>query len=661
VAPTPHTLIHNRYVTGSVQDGATGLAFETFDLQERMPVALRAVPLAAGDEESSENLTSRALFEQAAARLLCLRHPNLPAVLDAFVDGEHGFLVSEPIAGDSLAARVQRGEQFSGEQVAQWADQLLDALDYLHTLEPPIVHTQIDLSELVPQPDGQIKLLGGKLIDQEQAADPRDDLAALVTILYRLVTGEMPPAWEQRRQAVAAGKRDPLAPARRRNPAVPAALSYTLQQALSLQIVERPDSAAEMRGLLAQDPPLEIVVAPEPAARRWWPLAALGGVFALVLVAALMLAVLRPGPKPPVPPASPEPTAVATVLIRPTFIATAVAQVGTSTQPVVSSPTAIQIDTPTPSIVPSPTEIVPTPAPLTIAAIQPAELSTGIVPAQITLTGANLDQVSSARLFSQGRMPIDLAIATQAPDQLILTIAGFPEAVTGEVAYQLELNGQPVQQSITLHDFIAVATVEGVRLNYIYTGRVAPRAGAAVTGMRVDADADSARIGQLENGDQVQILQNAPAGWYQVRVVQSKNAGTQSKVGWIEQWLVDDKNVPPQKFVGRIYSTPTDKAVPCGTKFESSIYGRVENVLGNAIGGATLRVVSSDGLHRYTAKTIADGMYAVSGLGCTTWIVTLVDVPNRQLSFSANQVTVRTLNGAKLTAAEVRFKIQIGP
>jgi eukaryotic-like serine/threonine-protein kinase len=52
------------------------------------------------------------------------------------------------------------------------------------------------------------------------------------------------------------------------------------------------------------------------------------------------------------------------------------------------------------------------------------------------------------------------------------------------------------------------------------------------------------------------------------------------------------------------------------------------------------------------------GTYSVLGLGCTLWNVFLIGVPNAPNGFDANVVTVRNLNGGRLTAAEVRFRQQ---
>ena len=110
--------------------------------------------------------------------------------------------------------------------------------------------------------------------------------------------------------------------------------------------------------------------------------------------------------------------------------------------------------------------------------------------------------------------------------------------------------------------------------------------------------------------------------------------------------------------VGRVYSAPTDKAVQCGTSFASSIYGSVENSTGRGIAGARLRITSADRKNVYNVTTRRGGVFTVPGLGCTTWYVSLISVPNAPNGFDANRVTVRNLNGGKLTAAEVRFKQQ---
>ena len=111
-----------------------------------------------------------------------------------------------------------------------------------------------------------------------------------------------------------------------------------------------------------------------------------------------------------------------------------------------------------------------------------------------------------------------------------------------------------------------------------------------------------------------------------------------------------------QVFEGRVYSAPTDAAVQCGSVFESSIYGSVENSSGKGIAGAVVRVTSADGRNSYTLTTGRGGVYNAGGLGCTTWNVQLISVPKAKIQ--ANTVTVGNLNGGRFTSAEVRFKLR---
>ena len=64
------------------------------------------------------------------------------------------------IPGDDFAEKfAQRRTPFPAPDVMTWADQLLDALDYLHTQEPPIIHRDIKPQNLKVTARGQIILL----------------------------------------------------------------------------------------------------------------------------------------------------------------------------------------------------------------------------------------------------------------------------------------------------------------------------------------------------------------------------------------------------------------------------------------------------------------------------------------------------------------------
>ena len=191
----------------------------------------------------------RRAFEREARLLASLRHPAVPNVSDHFSENEGQFLVMEYITGDDVETLFQArpGAVGVGETL-DWADQLLDALAYLHAQDPPIVHRDIKPQNLKLSDRKQIVLLdfglakghaadmtltGGKSLfgytpayaPLEQirgsGTDPRSDLYSLGATLYHLLTGAAPADAVTRANAVIGGQPDPLRPASDLNPAVP--------------------------------------------------------------------------------------------------------------------------------------------------------------------------------------------------------------------------------------------------------------------------------------------------------------------------------------------------------------------------------------------------------------------------------------------------------
>ena len=274
-----------------------------------------------------------------------------------------------------------------------------------------------------------------------------------------------------------------------------------------------------------------------------------------------------------------------------------------------------------------------------------------------------------ARFVSGSGAVIPAEMQTRVASQLKLSIRALPEPIKGEVKYALQLDGiVQTGSAITLRDYRERKSAQGVLVDYSYTNRVVADETGVYTGLLAEAAASSSTQGKLRNGDQIDVLRDDMSDWYQVRIATSADPAQIGLAGWVERWLIDNQNPPPvptatpeptvavQVFVGRVYSAPTDAAVQCGTTFESSIYGSIENSGSKGIAGAVVRVTSADGRNSYTRTTGRGGIYSVGGLGCTTWNVRLISIPKAKIQ--ANLVRVKNLNGGRFTSAEVRYKLQ---
>jgi len=183
------------------------------------------------------------------------------------------------IPGDDLSEMMARRRgPFPAEQVLTWADQLLDALDYLHTQEPQIVHRDIKPQNLKLTSRGQIILLdfglakgqAGEIsrvttgasifgytpnyapLEQIQGlgTDSRSDIYSLAATIYHLLTATKPPDALTRAAALVNGQPDPLVSATDLNPAVGTEVSNVLKQGMAQSREQRYASASEMRKAL---------------------------------------------------------------------------------------------------------------------------------------------------------------------------------------------------------------------------------------------------------------------------------------------------------------------------------------------------------------------------------------------------------------------------
>jgi eukaryotic-like serine/threonine-protein kinase len=219
----------------------------------------------------------RRAFEQEARLLASLDHSALTPVFDHFVEDGGQFLIMKYIPGDDLEVLLKKnGKPFSLREVLLWADELLDALEFLHGRHPPIIHRDIKPSNLKLTQQGRVILLdfglAKGLVNEssltresvpaaslyysplEQFHGTRtgtySDLFSLGATLYHLLTGVRPPTAPERFEEVHSGRADSLIPALKLNSQVTPDISSLLLSALALYPECRLSNATELRKAL---------------------------------------------------------------------------------------------------------------------------------------------------------------------------------------------------------------------------------------------------------------------------------------------------------------------------------------------------------------------------------------------------------------------------
>ncbi len=290
----PNTMVQNRYlVVQLIGKGGMGEVYLAVDQRLGSAVALKRTFF-------SEDEALGTAFEREAKILGRLRHPVLPKVIDHFVEADGQFLVMEHISGDDLHKRLESaGKAFPLSWVMFWADQLLDALNYLHSHEPPIIHRDIKPQNLKLTDDNHIVLLDfglSKDFDTGVKSDPatsgsvvgysphfasmeqvrgtgtdaRSDLYSLSATVYQLLTNTVPPDALSRADALLGSAPDPLKPINEINSEVPAWVSDVVLKGIAVRQDERFANAAEMQKALRrafnqskEAPNAETVMMPE--------------------------------------------------------------------------------------------------------------------------------------------------------------------------------------------------------------------------------------------------------------------------------------------------------------------------------------------------------------------------------------------------------------
>ncbi len=426
-------LLQNRYlIHGLLGQGGMGAVYDAVDTHLNIHCAIK--------ENQLITEASTRQFEREARLLAALRHSHLPRVTDHFLVPSQGqYLVMDFVEGEDLHQRLERVGVPSEAEILRWAENVLEAILYLH--QRGVVHRDIKPRNIKITPQGQAILVDFGIAKEISGSsdgitstgargltpgfappeqygfgsghtDIRSDIYSLGATLYTLFVGT-PPADALTRLA----HPDQFIPLASRHPGLRRPLSRAIDKALALEPTERFQNTGEMLAALqikssasegetvkvievsteiARQPdiatPTAALTLPEAQtrARNRWTRNLIASLFLLAILMIMSGSTIRmmsnsPATVTPLPMIAVAPSATSTATKAPATATSVPTIASTATLTPTSSstrtPTPSKTSTPLPTFTytPVPPTITPTPLnPSALPAVLPPDWSVGI-------------------------------------------------------------------------------------------------------------------------------------------------------------------------------------------------------------------------------------------------------------------------------------------
>ena len=281
--PLPQLILQNYRIVSKLGAGGMGEVYLGEDTRLGRKVALKIL----GEDLAIDSERMRR-FELEAKAASALNHPNIITIYDIGQTGNHHFIATEFIDGETLHDRLSTGTM-SLEEVLDAASQIASALQAAH--EANIIHRDIKPENVMVRPDGLIKLLdfgiakasapaivvghhrdsattikGGtdpgfivgtaSYMSPEQArgemVDSRTDIFSLGVLLYEMVCGRKPFEGKTGMDIIGAILHKEPAPILQLCPAAPPEIERIINKLLRKDPAERYQTARDVLSALKE-------------------------------------------------------------------------------------------------------------------------------------------------------------------------------------------------------------------------------------------------------------------------------------------------------------------------------------------------------------------------------------------------------------------------
>lgn len=212
--PVQSTIVAGRYqIVRRLGGGGMKEVYEASDTRlANRRCALAEIKDVFSDPASRKQATEA--FEREAQILAGLENEHIPRVFDAFSDSNLHYIVMDLVEGKTVEeVLAASGGKLPQQGVIGIALQILETLEYLHGLKPPIIYRDLKPSNVMITSKGQVKLVDFGIARHFQPTttvtaigtqgyappeqyrgkiDPRADLYALAATIHHMLTGRDP-------------------------------------------------------------------------------------------------------------------------------------------------------------------------------------------------------------------------------------------------------------------------------------------------------------------------------------------------------------------------------------------------------------------------------------------------------------------------------------